>query len=128
MLNIFRRKSKKIVEIPYNDPPPGMYQGVWERKRMPSPGAQRYAWQSLALAQFSPIGPSVSNRDAILPLSDFQQSYVAKAITLDGIPLTAGQIISQPLYDPDAGYGGPEFLRLNNPHQKHSEPIGGVLL
>lgn len=38
------------------------YKFTYERKRLPSPGAQNYAYETLGLVEFSPIGPAEMNR------------------------------------------------------------------
>jgi hypothetical protein len=82
----------------------GNYLNVWERKDMPDPGAQAYAWETLGLEPFSPIGPGVRTRIGIKPL--FAQVYTEQAVILNGIPTTAGQIFGQPLFDPSAPGSG----------------------
>ena len=126
MLRLFKRAKKK-VEIP-RDPPPGMYQGVWEKKRQPSPGAQAYAWESVGLAQFTPIGPSVHVRQGINVLPGAQQPYVGQGVWLDGVPTTAGQVFGQQLYDPNSGYTSGLPPTFNSPFPYSSEPMGGSIL
>jgi hypothetical protein len=82
---------------------PGTYKAVWQRKPMPDPGAQNYAWESLAMAQFAPSGPSVATRKPII--STMGQMYVGKAVVLNGIPTMAGGIVGQPLMDPNTPGG-----------------------
>lgn len=120
----FFRKRRKVVEIP-RDPPEGLYQGVWEKKRQPSPGAQAFAWETLSLAQFVPAGPSITVRQGIRPLAGTEQPYVGQAVNLDGVPTTAGQMVGQPLYDPNNGYVGSGLPIYNNPFPFSSEPDGG---
>ena len=126
MLNLFRRK-KKVVAIP-KQAPGDLYQGVWEKKRQPSPGAQAYAFETLGLAQFTPIGPAVAAREHINPFPGTPQPYVTKAVVLDGIAITAGQIYGQPLYDPSQGYVGNGMPVINNPFPYSPEPVGGSTL
>ena len=95
---------------------------------MPSPGAMRYAWESLGLEQFTPIGPGVATRKPIVPLPGGDQPYVGLAVRLDGIPTVAGQVVGQPLYNPGQPYGSALQPIVNVPFQKNSEPIGGELL
>lgn len=120
----FFRKPKKVVEIP-RDPPEGLYQGVWEKKRQPSPGAQAFAWETLSLAQFVPSGPSITVRQGFKPLPGTQQPYVGQAVNLDGVPIVAGQMVGQPLFDPNSGYVGSGLPIVNNPFPFSSEPAGG---
>lgn len=106
------------------------YKAVWERKAMPDPGAQNYAWESLGLEPFSPIGPGVRVRIGITPL--FSQIYTQQAGFLTGIPTTAGQMFGQPLFDPAApgsgytvslpGQGSP-LATINIPSNTNA-PIG----
>lgn len=127
MLGFFRKK-KKVVEIP-RDPPDGLYQGVWEKKRQPSPGAQAYAWETLGLSQFTPIGPAVTTRVGIAPLPGTPQPYIrGKAVSLQGVPTTAGQIIGQPLFDPASGFVANPMPLVNNPYPFSSEPAAGQVI
>lgn len=122
-MRFFRRKKK--IEIPSNDPPAGMYQGVWEKKRQPSPGAQAYAWESLGLSEFTPIGAGVHTRIGIRPLPGANQPAIGLAVALNGVPTTAGQLFGQPLYDPALGYTRSSDPAVNVPFPFSSEPIGG---
>lgn len=124
MFGLFRRKRAKVVEIP-RDPPPGSYQGVWEKKRQPSPGAQAFAWETLSLAQFTPAGPSITVRQGFRVLSGADQPYVGQAVSLEGVPTTAGQVVGQPLFDPENGFVSSGMPIYNNPFPFSSEPDGG---
>lgn len=126
MLKLFRRKPK-VVEIP-RDPPEGLYQGVWEKRRMPSPGAQAYSWETLSLAQFTPIGPAVNTRIGIQPLPGTPQPVALKAVTLDGVPTTAGQVIGQPLFDPSQGFVNSNIPYGNTPFPFSTEPQAGQVI
>lgn len=126
MFGLFKRKKKR-VEIP-RDPPAGLYQGVWEKKRQPSPGAQSFAWESLGLAPFTPIGPSIHVREGIRPMAGVMQPAVGQAVWLDGVPTTAGQVYGQGLYDESSG----GFVRsgmpiINDPFPARHDPIGGKI-
>jgi hypothetical protein len=88
------------------------YHRVWENKYpqgFPSPGPQAYSWETLSLPQFSPIGPGIATRQPIKPFN-VAQVYSLQSVWLQGIPTASGQMIMQPLYDPNAGYvsGQPE--------------------
>lgn len=102
---------KKEINGPQNagfeDTPMGVvYRGVHEQKRMPDPGAQAYAWETLALPAYTPIGPgnhAISFRAMPLgpPPLMTQQGAIVR-----GIPTTAGQIIGQPLINDLTPVGG----------------------
>lgn len=82
------------------------YKAVFERKPMPDPGAQNYAWETLALPAFTPIGPgNVAIAMRPLPFGPppllTQQGAIVR-----GIPTTAGQIIGQPLINNLTPVGG----------------------
>lgn len=89
---------------------PRGYEMTWERQSLPDPAAQNYSWETLGLVQFSPIGPSVAVRSPFSTL--FPQIYAGLSVKLTGIPLTQGQVISQPLFDQKSGYtrGIPEAM------------------
>jgi hypothetical protein len=57
---------------------------TYERKRMPSPGTQNYAYENLGLAEFSPIGPAVVNRQQFRPLQPPAQ-YILQTYWYQGI-------------------------------------------
>lgn len=104
-MGMFDRIFKRAKRDPGNagfDENPGTYRAVWEQKRLPDPGAQNFAWETLGLFQLAPSGPTVTNRDAIVPLSTPMYAYQSGMLL--GTPLTAGQIVGQPLYDPNSGY------------------------
>ncbi len=79
----------------------GTFRIVYERKPMPDPGAQNYAYESLGLVAFPPAGPSITIRQPRETV--FPQMYATHAIPQNGIPLVAGQIFGQPLFDPQSG-------------------------
>lgn len=100
----FAPKRKPVQGPPNVNERAGSFHIVYERKRMPDPGAQNYAYESLALLQFAPSGPSVAACQQIEPTEG--QLYFAQGWRVAGIPTIAGQIITQPLYDPDAPGSG----------------------
>jgi hypothetical protein len=79
------------------------YKAVWVEKELPSPRAMNFAYESLALAPESPISGAVAQRQQ---LSHFSagQLYQFQTAWMDGIPTISGNIIGQPLYDPQSGY------------------------
>ncbi len=73
---------------------------TFERKALPDPGAQNYAYENLGLFEQTFIGPAVANRGAILPLQP-PQVYQYFVQTMGGVGgLSAGQMIFQPLLNP----------------------------
>lgn len=77
----------------------GPYKSVWERKRLPDEGAQSYAWETLGLVQFTQIGAGVSVRDPDFDAVLHRPLYVYQGGITNGLPMTAGGIYGQPLYD-----------------------------
>lgn len=107
-------KIKQKPILPWEQMPRhGLHQHVFENKfpwNFPSPGAQAYAFESLGLVEFSPIGPSGV---VIEPIRKFTpQMFVGQAVALQGIGIQSGQMITQPLIDPDAGTTG-NFARTS---------------
>lgn len=86
-----------------------IFKGIyhWTRKRQPSPGAQSYAFESLGLVEFTPIGPSITIRRH-LNVVQHPQTYInGRAVPTTGIGgLNAGQMALQPLYDPNTNTQG----------------------
>lgn len=127
MLGLFAPKKPKRVKIP-PDGSMTTFQNVWEKKRMPSPGAQAYAFESLGLVQFTPIGPSVNVRQGIVPVPGAPQPVSGLAVPLNGIPTTAGQIMGQQLYDPAVGYAQSIMPIYNSPFPYSNEPPAGQII
>ena len=74
---------------------------VYEAKRLPDPGVQNYAYENLGLVEFTFIGPAIHNRRVINPLQP-TPLYSMKAVGIAGLGgLQNGQIIFQPLIDPN---------------------------
>jgi hypothetical protein len=94
--NIRNSGDGKITRLPRG------YEMAWERQSLPDPAAMNYSWETLGLVQFSPIGPSVAVRKPFSTL--FPQLFSGFSVWLAGIPLTQGQVIGQPLYDPRSGF------------------------
>lgn len=80
----------------------------WQKKRLPTPGAQNYAFETLGLTEFTPIGAGVRNRNAFRVLQKPQLYVNGQAYLTSGLGgIAAGQMIFQPLLDPYNGqYGG----------------------
>lgn len=80
----------------------------WTKKRLPSPGAQNYAFETLALAQFTQIGAGVAQRHFFKVLQPPQLYIGGQALPVTGLGgVSAGQMIMQPLIDPySKTYGG----------------------
>ena len=77
-----------------------LYQPVWERKHQPSPGAQAFAWETIALAAFTPIGPGThAIRKRLKPFPQ-PPAWTDPASVLIGLPRIAGQYVLQPLINP----------------------------
>lgn len=78
---------------------------------LPTPGAQATAYESYAMAAFTPIGPAthaISRRMVPFPNKPL---YTSPATVVAGIPRIAGQYVLQPLLNPYA----PETIQ--NPPQ-----------
>lgn len=107
MRNPFRKKDVNIVDpgaTPFKTLPTPGYEQVWERKAMPDPGAQNYAFETLQLAPFTPIGPTERTRQPLVPTSP--QIYVNYGALLSGMGTIAGQMVGQPLFDPNVPGNG----------------------
>lgn len=70
------------------------------RKHLPGPGAQNYAFDSLALAESTAIGPAIAQRSfwktIMQPL--FVNNLTRPTSGYGGV--AQGQLLSQPLFDP----------------------------
>jgi len=80
----------------------------WVKKDLPDPGAQNYAFESLGLTEFTPIGAGVAQRqmfNVLQPPSLFVNGQMLLTSGVGGV--AAGQVIFQPLIDPyNNTYGG----------------------
>lgn len=74
---------------------------LYKERPMPGPGAMNYAYSSLALGMFSPIGRASQAIGGINVYSP-AQVYGMQTQSINGIPLTAGQMALQPLVNPRA--------------------------
>jgi len=81
------------------------YHQAWEFRPLPGAGAAQWAWETLALPMYTPIGAGTRNRRQFLG-SGSNPTYVAvQGITLaplGGTPVggdLTGQFVTQPLYD-----------------------------
>lgn len=79
---------------------------TYERKRLPGPGTNNYALETLGLVEFSPIGPAESNRLHFRPMQP-QQLYVGFSTYLTGLGgLAQGTFYGQPLIGPQIDVDG----------------------
>lgn len=90
---------------------------TWVRKELPGPGASNYAFDSLALAESTPIGPGVRQRQFWTTVS-MPLFVAAMSRPMSGLGgIVQGQAILQPLYDPyNNRYGsvqGPQSSGMN---------------
>lgn len=80
-----------------------IWEGIyhWTKKRLPTPGAQNYAFESLGLVEFTPIGAGLGNRMQLAVLQPPQVYIQSQAVPTTGFggPV-AGQMALQPLIDP----------------------------
>lgn len=83
----------------------GTFHMAWEDKSAlgPQPGAQAYAYESLALFEQTPIGPSVVYNGNMIATA--KPMFAGQAVALQGIPLQSGALSSAPLFDPDTETG-----------------------
>lgn len=83
------------------DERPGTFKIGYERVPSPDPGTGYFTYQSLALMEYPPSGPSVTVRSPLRTLSP--QLVVGFGVPQAGIAaggFVAGQIYGAPLFDP----------------------------
>jgi hypothetical protein len=79
----------------------------WVRKQLPNPGAQNYAFETLALFETTPIGAAVAQRRMFKVIQPPQLYIHGQAVTTSGLGgVYAGQMALQPLYDPNTNTYG----------------------
>lgn len=96
MWNPFRRR---VTSSFGSQGAPGTFKNVWEEKELPGPGTGNFAYETLSLFNLTPIGPGVRAREQIRSIG--KQLYVLQSAPVVGVPLVAGQIVGQPLYNPN---------------------------
>jgi hypothetical protein len=105
--------DKPPVRFPFAG---GTYHAVFERKVQPDAGgAANYAWESLDLAQFTPIGAGTAVRRQLRPTQPGGLWFEANQVWANGIPTRAGQLGNAPLIDPGAGGYVPPDISLGYP-------------
>lgn len=86
---------------------------IYKRKPQPmSDIAGMYAKESFALVPFSPVGPATGVGYEYRPMPLNPPAYMGYNIGMYGMPTVAGQIVFQPLFDPDAPGAG--FVAQNS--------------
>lgn len=102
------RRVKVDTQVPNFDlTPTREYADEWERKRLPSPGTGPYAYETMALSQYAPAGPTVPVRTTIRATPATQQTYIpVQSVNVDGMATTAAQFYLSPLFDPATGTVG----------------------
>jgi hypothetical protein len=97
-------KNTDVVKQPIGYKISHIFQQIWRKKPQPSPGAQAYAYETLQLEPYTPIGTGIPTRHPIRATAD--QIYTVQGGYLVGIPTVTGQTVHQPLFDPNApNYG-----------------------
>lgn len=121
------KRQTQVVNKPRLVEDDGLYQAVWEAKKLPSPGAMNYAYETLGLAPFSPIGPTIRTRQPIIPMAQQQVVQTGQAVILQGMPTVSGQLVKGPLYDPATGtVGAPGEFQFNVPFDRHAIAPAGA--
>lgn len=80
------------------------YKIVHVRKRIPDPGATSFALESFGLVPLTPIGPAITVREPILATPSAAPLSRGPVVGIEGIPTIHGDIVGQPLFDPDRGF------------------------
>lgn len=101
-------KKKPLINGPQNvgfdDTFMGVsYRSAHQKMSLPDPGAQNYAWVTLALPAFTPIGPATHAGRDRLHVFDTPPMISQQGGIVTGIPTQAGQFIHQPLLNPLTG-------------------------
>lgn len=122
----FRKPTpEEPVPVRFSFDDTGLYHAVFEKKPQPDVGGARiYAWESLGLAEFTPIGPATARRGHWLITAAAGEWFPAQQLLTNGVPTNAGQLGGQPLFDesapgtgfasPDLTMGLPSTLRWND--------------
>ena len=88
----------------------------YARKPLPGPGAENLAFLTLALPEFTPIGPGNANRFQLLNLQPV--TYIPHLIGVQGIGgLLSGQIYGTPLFTQASPSETPQPVVIVTPQQ-----------
>lgn len=86
-----RGRFTDIMKAPYE----------WVRKRLPSPGVQNYAFETLGLVEYTPIGAGVNARQFFAVTQPPQVYLPAAQLPVSGFGgVVPGQMVLQGLVDP----------------------------
>lgn len=126
ILNFWKKKNPSRV-VGHTSADLGLFHIAYERKRQPSPGIPAYAYETLGLAVFSVIGPTVAARD---PLQFAVPAMLYnKAVPLAGIPTVSGALIKAPLFNPDSdGFAMSPAGIINQPFPRELTSAAGQAL
>lgn len=129
ILNFWRKKNPSAVSgltVP-TSADLGLFHLVYERKRQPSPGIPAYAYETLGLVVFTPIGAGVAVRQPRTTL--MPATLYNKAVPLAGLPTVSGSLVKTPLINPDSpGYALSPAGIINQPFPKELTQAAGEAL
>lgn len=106
-MGIFRQIVERIT--PWEETPGAEGFGAplhiaFERRELPGSGARQYAFETLALPMYTPIGWGVANKDSFdpngSPIVGWDQTIGIDSLIYNGD--YTGQIVSQPLLNTDS--------------------------
>jgi len=101
LLDMFRRKRNPSAVVGITSADLGLFHIAYERKAMPSPGIPAYAYETLGLAVFTPIGAGIATREPLRFATP--TTLYNKAVPLAGVPTVSGSLVKGPLFNPDSG-------------------------
>lgn len=88
----------------------------WVRKRLPSPGANNYALESMGLVEFDKVNTGIIPKTFFAILEGGIVMQDAQAVVTSGLGgLFSGTVRLQPLYDPNTNTFGGVPLDNNSP-------------
>lgn len=111
----FRDVNDRIT--PWNETPGAEGFGAplhiaFERRELPGSGARQYAYDTLALPLYTPIGWGVANRESFdaygSPIVAWNQTIGIESLVYNGN--YSGQIVSQPLLNTDSPMGNSDLI------------------
>jgi|SRR5579862_308950 len=110
------------------------YKQVWEHRRLPGAGANQWAWETLALPMYTPIGAGTRNVRQMRVVGSTGPVMVAvqgiTLVSLGGAPVQGdltGEFITQPLLDMTQAEGaGMIYPAYNTPPNQFQLPSGST--
>jgi hypothetical protein len=125
--DFMRKKRNPSAVVGLTSADLGLFHLTYERKAMPSPGIPAYAYETLGLAVFTPIGAGIATRTPLRFATP--TTLYNKAVPLAGMPIVTGALVKGPLFNPDSGgFAMSPAGMINDPFPRELTQAAGVAI